>query len=925
MADLTKIKNPKLKNLAEGFKKGADKYFGPVLEGLGAVGGMVQAFNKNAAVDSSAQEQQLADIQNQPLGANSRESFLAQNIQYADPNISPKDLQSETVGGKLMNTLTTGVQGALAGSKFDPLLGTIIGGIAGLGAGIGGWIKGDTDAWNKSVELKKKINRINSNIYANQTNTSQSFDIEDTADYLRSHISKYGGFLFGNGGNIHIKEKNKGKFTEAAKRANMGVQEYASKILANKSKYSPELVKRANFARNAAGWHHADGGYLDSNLFPMSTHGSDFTTGVRYINTGKTHEENPNSGVQMGIAADGLPNFVEEGEVVYNDYVFSNRLSPTKKQLKDNALPEKYENKSFAEIARLFARESSERPNDPISKAGLEVSMNKLEYLQEETKMIIDMKRANASIGNMTPMEQLEMASLAAGAEPGLNEQMASMEGAPQPEQPMMGDSGMMDEYGSAEEAAMQEMVDQQGMPAPQQPIMEGEEGTYALGGHLFGEGDKITQFQEYGNDKSKSANEADTWVMYVKPAILELIKNHDGVNSELVKKFNGIQEAYKNARQFYYSGNKEEAVVALQKAFQDAGLNKYFTELYTKLKPRGSTGDNSKSGWIDGFFGPQTAVRQGGSTEYSTKPDKDITRAALARGLEYGLIPDTDLKYSVGDKEYSLYGLYNMLPEKEPPKDIARSLKKPEPAGYEEYINKIKGVSETNESDGLNTWMRYLPAAGNALAFLFNKKDYSDIDAFAEQTANPREVSFTPISERIQPNYISPWELVNPITQMAAATNRQITNNAAGNRSTAIAGMVANDANMLGKIGEALTKGKDYNATQAKQAAEFNRGTSQYNSEGALQADTTNMGLNNYFFERANRIYDLRNTLDTSYNTARSTNLNSFFNSLAGMGRENYIHNQLNDNQSLLYGVDPYTGKSFLKVGDTTIPIEKV
>ena len=42
----------------------------------------------------------------------------------------------------------------------------------------------------------------------------------------------------------------------------------------------------------------------------------------------------------MGIAADSLPNFVEEGEVVYNDYVFSNRLSPTKKQLKDNALPE---------------------------------------------------------------------------------------------------------------------------------------------------------------------------------------------------------------------------------------------------------------------------------------------------------------------------------------------------------------------------------------------------------------------------------------------------------------------------------------------------------------------------------------------------------------------------------------------------------
>jgi len=31
----------------------------------------------------------------------------------------------------------------------------------------------------------------------------------------------------------------------------------------------------------------------------------------------------------MGIAPDGKPNLVEEGEVIYNDYVFSNRLKPT--------------------------------------------------------------------------------------------------------------------------------------------------------------------------------------------------------------------------------------------------------------------------------------------------------------------------------------------------------------------------------------------------------------------------------------------------------------------------------------------------------------------------------------------------------------------------------------------------------------------
>lgn len=64
------------------------------------------------------------------------------------------------------------------------------------------------------------------------------------------------------GGSIHIKKKNRGKFTESAKKAGMGVQEYAKHILANKDKYSSTLVKRANFARNAKKFKHEDGGVL---------------------------------------------------------------------------------------------------------------------------------------------------------------------------------------------------------------------------------------------------------------------------------------------------------------------------------------------------------------------------------------------------------------------------------------------------------------------------------------------------------------------------------------------------------------------------------------------------------------------------------------------------------------------------------------
>jgi hypothetical protein len=46
----------------------------------------------------------------------------------------------------------------------------------------------------------------------------------------------------------------KGSFTAAATKAGMGVQEYARHILAHKDEHSPKLVKKANFARNAASW-----------------------------------------------------------------------------------------------------------------------------------------------------------------------------------------------------------------------------------------------------------------------------------------------------------------------------------------------------------------------------------------------------------------------------------------------------------------------------------------------------------------------------------------------------------------------------------------------------------------------------------------------------------------------------------------------
>jgi hypothetical protein len=56
---------------------------------------------------------------------------------------------------------------------------------------------------------------------------------------------------------IKIKASHKGRFTAWAAAHGMSVSEAASKVMANTSKYPPEVVKMANFADNAKKFNHA--------------------------------------------------------------------------------------------------------------------------------------------------------------------------------------------------------------------------------------------------------------------------------------------------------------------------------------------------------------------------------------------------------------------------------------------------------------------------------------------------------------------------------------------------------------------------------------------------------------------------------------------------------------------------------------------
>ena len=107
--------------------------------------------------------------------------------------------------------------------------------------------------------------------------------MEDMADmYNPYEVMKKGG--------IYIKPENRGKFTQQAKNAGMGVQEFAGKVLSNKEDYSPTTIKRANFARNAAGWKKEMGGMM-SNDMDMDSMYSMMRGGSKYQQGGERQNQ----------------------------------------------------------------------------------------------------------------------------------------------------------------------------------------------------------------------------------------------------------------------------------------------------------------------------------------------------------------------------------------------------------------------------------------------------------------------------------------------------------------------------------------------------------------------------------------------------------------------------------------------------------
>lgn len=307
--------------------------------GLNIVGGLV-----NKAFGSQINEQAVQEAK----AANTQQS----NMQFAASNTT--DLLDQSNFGLLGNINRSDI-------------------------GKDGWFS--DKAKNLTAELNRQRERANQQAIANFGAAAENVDTQNDLNALANYAA-YGGPLtmrytgtmspFGNtfadGGNIHIKPENRGKFTRLKERTGKSSTWY-------KEHGTPEQRKMATFALNARKWKHAFGGDLNTN-------GGDFSNGLIMIGNGGTHEENPMEGVQMGVDDQGTPNLVEEGEVIFNDYVFSDRMN-VPNSIRSSLGLSKGKNLTFAKAAKKLQKESEERPNDPISKRGLMSAMSKLQQAQE--------------------------------------------------------------------------------------------------------------------------------------------------------------------------------------------------------------------------------------------------------------------------------------------------------------------------------------------------------------------------------------------------------------------------------------------------------------------------------------------------------------------------------------------------------------
>ena len=603
----------------------------------------------------------------------------------------------------------------------------------------------------------------------------------------------------------------------------------------------------------------------------LATNGSLFTNGLLYINNGGSHESNPHEGVQLGVDPEGTPNLVEEGETVFNDFVFSKRLMVPK------AFRRKYKmgglkDISFAEMSKRMAKESEERPNDPISMRGLEAMMRDLAMTQEALK---EAQRPNqyAYGGNIFATRGKMRTKKNTG-----------------------GWSGHYKFYGQDTNDAMQ----------------------------FMNNGEYTDNYRNYvdGISEAEMADNYNTIQQYYKNATEEQKKTKRYQNISAYFDANPILKTYNfsaktlpdNLYDFTKTGALDGKIGGRHYALMNESQRKNMfgdnSKIIEKHLIRDINGKhtempeadryypNTKNGftWDERYRDRYTRANNGA---YEETKDKE---GNITRTYYYDKVNKTSKKnnYYFGED-----GNWTESKGDNPVLDIMnkgnyRQVKSaPNNSGGNDYFYSLE--KEKKMPKPLPTDWRYAPIlglAGAALSDAFgltNKPDYSNANAILEASRGAgtyRPIAYQPVGNELPTVIFDRDNYINKLNAQTGATLRNIMNTAGGNRGTALASIIAADNNALNSIGDLAIKGNEYNLNNLIKKEEFNRGTNSANSTGYMQAALANqkalMDAKQIGLKGTMAAYDMMNKAKLAADAAKSANLSNLFTSIGNIGREN-------------------------------------
>ena len=902
--------------------------------------------------------------------------------------------------GSLGNSLISGGLESGAGKAISSIGGTVgsaistvnplIGGIVSAGSGILG---GVTNALFGTKTDQEKLNKANQGTnYLNSFNSNaSSFDDVQGPQSMANVENAYKGGLFSKGKARRKNEELKRQRAEAKLLATRSVTNNINNIA---STQMDDL--QANFA--AFGGPLGSGGgainynfmsdYLTmknktaenknrmpSNVFgnlaapplttfalggDMQTNGSDWSNGLAHINAGQSHENNPYDGVQVGISREnGQPNLVEEGETIFDDYVFSRRIKPDARTKKKFHVG-KNADISFADLSKKLEKESGERPNDAISQAGLTKQMHELADEQERQKAEQQQKEMADAFAQLPPeQQQAIMQQVAMEEQQAAQEQQAQQLSAEQQQQL------------AQQQPDAQQVVDEQ----MQQPQME-EAQMAACGGRLnrFDKGgdmksriysllglhtdsdfdqwaydqkvDKITDWENILQNKQfldaiSGSNPAlsdaiskgydfgayvpsknnkltfdfkhggwgledyNAWNGSTDAAWQEAVKKglvKEGMNSEEIGKALSQTDAYKRGSD-WLKADENNRLTYLQSIFNSADAPQAARDYAAKYVDANGWLKDAKKDYQTIFEDPNgTGVRNTHPGTYWKTPNEVLRDSKVINRV---INEDGSIEDIVGavPKDWKQDSNYNWQDAKSD--NTYNYYRRPAAASATPAGDKKANNSEEYEPKYKNETLRYAgllgPAVGLGMQLAgVGKPDYSGLNAAVEASSGAPALAQTKyIGNYLRYNPMDIWYEQNRLNANSRATDRAIMNNGSP-LGTKMAGLLANGYNNQISSGNLFRQALEYNDAQRQKVAEFNRGTDMFNAQAFNDTSKTNAQLQaNHRNFKAQMMMDAarqRMASDAAWNQGIYGNVSGLFKGISDLGKENAQHNMIAD-----------------------------